>query len=283
MDYRVDLPVFRGPLDLLLYLVKRNEVDICDIPIARIAEQFNDYLGVIRLIDVEQAGDFLVMAATLMEIKSRLVLPRGAEGGEEEEDPRLELVRQLIQYKKYKDAAALLEAQAERQSYRLPRQVVPSQAGPDPAQQPLRAVELWDLVSAFGRLMRETLALQPQQIVVDQTPLHVYMEQTVQRLEGEGRLPFSSLFTPPHTRGRLVGLFLAVLELTRGRRVVADQPEAFGDIWVSLRPPEPAPGPANGGAPSPGAALDGGAETPGPAEPPPDVQPPTTTNPQLES
>jgi segregation and condensation protein A len=263
MDYRVDLPVFRGPLDLLLYLVKRNEVDICDIPIARIAEQFSAYLAVIQLIDVEQAGDFLVMASTLMEIKSRLVLPRGEESGEEEEDPRLELVRQLIQYKKYKDAAALLEAQAERQSYRLPRQGLPVEAGPDPAQQPLRAVELWDLVSAFGRLMRETLALQPQQIVVDQTPQHVYMEQIVQRLEQDARLPFSALFTPPYTRGRLVGLFLAVLELSRRFRVAADQPEAFGDIWLSLLPEAPEAGPA----------------PPAGEGPPPDAPPPPATNP----
>jgi segregation and condensation protein A len=239
MDYHVDLPVFRGPLDLLLYLVKRNEVDICDIPIARIAVQFQEYLNVLHLIDVELAGDFLVMAATLMEIKSRMLLPRSEEAAEAEEDPRLELVRQLIEYKKFKDAAALLEAQAERQSYRLPRQVVAAPAGADPARQPLRAVELWDLVSAFGRLMRETLALQPQQIVVDQTPLHVYMDQVVERLGQAGRLPFSALFTPPHNRGRLVGLFLAVLELSKGRRITADQPEPFGDIWLSLRSEAP--------------------------------------------
>src|ERR687883_468749 len=90
MDYNVDLPVFRGPLDLLLYLVKRNEVDICDIPIARVAEQFHAYLNVIQQIDVEWAGDFLVMAATLMEIKSRLLLPRAEEPAGEQEDPRLE-------------------------------------------------------------------------------------------------------------------------------------------------------------------------------------------------
>ncbi len=245
MDYRVDLPVFRGPLDLLLYLVKRNEVDIRDIPIARIAEQFRAYLDVLQLIDVELAGEFLVMAATLMEIKSRMLLPRGDEAAEAEEDPRLELVRQLIEYKKYKDAAALLEEQAERQSTRLPRQAVAAPAGPDPAQQPLRAVELWDLVSAFGRLMRETLALQPQQIVVDQTPLHVYVAQIRERLDREGRLPFSALFTPPYSRGRLVGLFLAVLELTRNGGVLADQPEAFGDIWLALRPAD------NGAAPPP--------------------------------
>src|SRR5437868_3674061 len=99
MDYQVDLDSFRGPMDLLLYLVKRNEVDVCDIPIARVTEQFLDYLQAIGLIDVERAGDFLVLAATLMEIKSRLLLPRSEGPAEVEEDPRLELVRQLIEYK----------------------------------------------------------------------------------------------------------------------------------------------------------------------------------------
>jgi segregation and condensation protein A len=233
MDYNVDLPVFRGPLDLLLYLVKRNEVDICDIPIARVAEQFQEYLNVLQLIDVELAGDFLVMAATLMEIKSRMLLPRNEETAGQEEDPRLGLVRQLIEYKKYKDAASMLEAQAERQGYRLPRQPVAAPVT-DPARQPLHAVELWDLVSAFGRLMRETLALQPQQIFDDETPVHAYMEQILQRLGEAGRLPFSALFLPPHTRGRLVGLFLAVLELSRGRRLAAEQPEPFGEIWLAV-------------------------------------------------
>src|SRR5919201_5588888 len=117
MDYQVDLATFRGPLDLLLYLVKRNEVDVLDIPIARILEQFQEYLALhLDWLDVERAGDFLVMAATLMEIKSKLLLPRSEEA-DEEDDPRRELVRQLIEYKKFKDAAALLEAQAERQSY----------------------------------------------------------------------------------------------------------------------------------------------------------------------
>ncbi len=231
-DYRVDLDNFRGPLDLLLYLVKRDEVDVRDIPIARVAEQFKEYLDVLTLIDVERAGDFLVMAATLMEIKSKLLLPRPPEGGDEEEDPRLELVRQLVQYKRFKDAAALLEARAEQQSQRLARQPPPAPTATGPA--PLRPVELWDLVSAFGRLMRETMAGQAQAIVVDQTPLHVYMEQVLQRLQREPRVSLSSLFTPPHTRGRLVGLFLAVLELTKTRRVRPEQSEVFGEIWLAL-------------------------------------------------
>lgn len=244
MDYQVSLDVFRGPLDLLLYLVKRNEVDICDIPIARIAEQFLEYLRVAELIDVERAGDFLVMAATLMEIKSRMLLPRTEEATEEEADPRLELVRQLMEYKKFKDAASLLEAQAERQMCRLSRVPVETPAPASPASQPLRQVELWDLVSAFGRLMRETLALQPQQIVMDQTPIHVYMEGILTRLEAEGPLALTALFTPPHTRGRLVGLFLAILELIKGKRVVAEQADIFSDISLRLLPAAPTPAPA---------------------------------------
>src|SRR5262249_18732862 len=148
------------------------------------------------------------MAATLMEIKSRMLLPRTEEAAAEEEDPRRELVRQLLEYKKFKEAAARLEAQAERQLWRLPRQPVELAPPPGLAEQPLRQVELWDLVSAFGRLMQETLALQPQQIVADHTPIYVHMETILARLAEVPRLAFSDLFTPPHTRGRLLGLFL---------------------------------------------------------------------------
>ena len=233
MDYQVDLDTFRGPMELLLYLVKRDEVDVCDIPIAKIAGQFLGYLSVLELIDVERAGDFLVMAATLMEIKSKLLLPGGDDAVEPEDDPRQELVRQLIEYKKFKEAAALLEAQAEQQSYRLPRLAVETTPDRDLAQQPLRQVELWDLVSAFGRLMRETLALQPQQIVVDQTPVHVYMEMILARLARSERLALSGLFERPYERGRIVGVFLACLELMKGQQIVAEQEAEYGEIWIS--------------------------------------------------
>src|SRR5205823_9369886 len=133
----------------------------------------------------------------------------------EEDDPRLELVKQLIEYKKYKEAAALLEEHAERQTTRLPRWPLEIPAAPDLAQQPLRKVELWDLVSAFGRLMRETAALQPSQITIDETPLHVHMGRILDILRAQARATLAELFTPPHTRGRLLGLFLAILELIR--------------------------------------------------------------------
>src|SRR5262245_28293731 len=107
-DYQVDLDVFHGPLDLLLYLVKRDELDLLDIPIARVAEQFVHYLDGLQGIDVEKAGEFLVMAATLMELKSKMLLPRPDEADQPQEDPRQELVRQLLEYKRFKEAAALL-------------------------------------------------------------------------------------------------------------------------------------------------------------------------------
>jgi segregation and condensation protein A len=237
MEYKVELPTFRGPLDLLLFLVKQNEVDLYDIPIAIITEQFLAYLNVLQDIDVEAAGEFLVMAATLMEIKSKMLLPHVEGEAAEVEDPRLELVKQLIEYKKYKEASLLLEEHAERQMARLPRVPLELPGPPDLAQQPLRKVELWDLVSAFGRLMRETAALQPSTIAIDETPIQVHMDRIVDLLKKMERVTLSELFTPPHTRGRLLGLFLATLELIKGRIVWAEQPDAFGEMWLRLAPP----------------------------------------------
>ncbi len=237
MDYQVDIDTFRGPLDLLLYLVKRHEIDILDIPIARVADQFLGYLGVLQIVDVERAGDFLVMAATLMEIKSRLLLPRMDAAAEDEPDPRQELVRQLLEYKKFKDAAHNLELFADKQASRLPRRIIEIQANGNGIEQPLRQVELWDLVSSFGRLMRETLNLEPQRIIVDQTPMYVYMETIVTQL-ARAAVPFSSIFTPPYYKARLVGLFLALLELVRECRVQFEQPDVFGEISLRLSTPE---------------------------------------------
>jgi segregation and condensation protein A len=236
MDYKVELPTFRGPLDLLLFLVKHNEVDLYDIPIAVITEQFLAYLNLLQVVDVEAAGEFLVMAATLMEIKSKLLLPRAEDEKAEEDDPRLELVKQLVEYKKFKEAASLLEEHAERQLARLPRTPMEMPTAPDLAQQPLRKVELWDLVSAFGRLMRETTALQPSQISIDDTPMQVHMERILESLRQHERLTLTELFTPPHTRGRLLGLFLATLELIKGRQICAEQPDVFGEMWLCLMP-----------------------------------------------
>jgi segregation and condensation protein A len=238
MEYQIELETFRGPMDLLLFLVKRNEVDICDIPIARIAEQFAEYLNVINTLDVEWAGDFLVMASTLMEIKSKMLLPRKETEQEEEADPRLQLVKQLMEYKTYRDAAQVLESQAEKHMLRLSRQPVDQPRKTALDKQPIRSVELWDLVSAFGRLLRETASLQTRQIVMDETPIHVHMETIQHQLAGQSPMSFREVFTPPHTRGRLIGLFLAILELVKGRMIVAEQSQPFAEITIRL----PAPG-----------------------------------------
>jgi segregation and condensation protein A len=232
MDYRVDLDAFHGPLDLLLYLVKKNEVDILDIPIAKIAEQFQEYLRVLHVADVELAGDFLVMAATLMEIKSKMLLPQpSAAVGTEDVDPRRELVKQLVEYKKFKEAAARLEARAGESLQRWPRRAVPETADPS-ALPAVQAVELWDLVSTFGRLLSETQALESNQAIADDTPLTVYQDRIREALAGQSRTLFRDLFTPPYHRARLVGLFLALLELIRAGEVRLEQDGLYGEIWL---------------------------------------------------
>jgi segregation and condensation protein A len=238
MDYRVDLPEFHGPLDLLLYLVKKHEVDVRDIPIATIAGQFRQYLDILQVADIELAGDFLVMAATLMEIKSRMLLPQAeSEAVEDEADPRKELVRQLVEYKKFKEAAARLETRATEQQRRLPRQAVshlaPGESPEAKSPPPVQAVELWDLVSAFGRLLSETKALEPTAVVEDETPQQVYQDLVRERLRAESRVRFRDLFSPPFYRARLVGLFLAVLELIRRFEARLEQDGLFGEIWLS--------------------------------------------------
>ena len=243
MSYTVTLDAFHGPLDLLLYLVKRNEVDVLDIPIAQLADQFLAYVLAVKDLDIEFAGEFMVMAATLMEIKSRSLLSGDApaDAPDDAPDPRRELVRQLLEYRKFKDAAAALEAKAEEAGARVARQEPPEPAadrGPK-----VRAVELWDLVSAFARLMRETQSLQPATIAVDDTPQHVYEAQLRERVAAAGgRLPFLSAFQPPYFKARLIGMFLAVLELIRHRGLGLEQLEAGDEIYLVAPTEEPPAG-----------------------------------------
>jgi segregation and condensation protein A len=235
MIYQVALDAFHGPLDLLLYLVKRNEVDVRDIPVARIAEQFLDHLHALRAIDVDWAGEFLVMAATLMELKSRLLLPRADEaGGPEPDDPRKELVRQLVEYRKTKDAAGHLDRLAEERQFHVGR--IPPDDEEGATSPRLRRVELWDLVGAFGRLVRETESLQPLHLVEDETPQAAYVDMLRNKLLAGRAVAFRDLFDPPMTRRRLIGVFLALLELIKLAEVTFEQAEPFGPIWV--RPAE---------------------------------------------
>jgi segregation and condensation protein A len=236
MRFRVLLDEFAGPLDLLLYLVRRHELDILDIPLAAVTEQYLEVLAALEQIDVDAVGDFLEVATRLMEIKSRSMLPRHDEpDGETIEDPRQDLVERLLEYKRYKDAAALLEERGREWQLRLARRADDLSDGVrDPSQEPVHDVELWDLVTAFGRVMREKGgAAKPARIVHDETPIETYMRLIEARLAAESRVAFSSLFSAEMTRSQLAGIFLALLELIRNSLACAEQTELFGEIWIS--------------------------------------------------
>ncbi|EAQ82074.1 segregation and condensation protein A [Blastopirellula marina] len=237
MKFKVDIDVYRGPLDLLLYLVRKHEIDIRDIPIAMVTEQYVIYLDILQHLDVDAAADFLEMASTLVEIKSKLLLP-GVDADEELiEDPREQLVERLLEYKRFKDAAGLLDDQGRawnRRFARLSDDLPPRRI--DPAQQPIHEVELWDLVSALSRIVRDNKIVQPTSIVYDDTPIRVYMERIHQRIVTEDNVSFTSMFEGQVHKIVIIGLFLAVLELVRHCGVIAQQPEPHGEIYLTAGP-----------------------------------------------
>lgn len=235
-DYRVELDGFCGPLDLLLYLVRREEVEILDLPMAVITAQFVEFLEVLQILDLDFIGEFVVVASSLVEIKSRLVLPRdevAPEIVERDEDPRSELVQQLLEYKRFKEAAQALEEQAALWQQRFPRMADdrPRGAG-DPSQDLFKEVELWDLVSALSRVLRKNSEAAPTKVIYDDTPIAVYIEQIKQRVAEEGRCSFSSFFAGAYSRSRITGIFLAILELLRHQKYRAEQPIAYREIWI---------------------------------------------------
>ena len=221
----------------MLYLVKRHELDILDLPIARITRQFSDMLEVIEVLDLDFIGDFVVMASTLVEIKSRMVLPRPEEAEpdvpEGDDDPRSDLVRQLIEYKKYKDAARLLEEHAAEWQEHYPRlsDERPA-AGVDPSEDRIKEVELWDLVSALSRILRRNPATNQTAIIYDDTPISTYVQRIHDLVMEHGRVSFSSLFEGAFSKSKIVGIFLAILELLRHYHLRAEQPVEYGEIWV---------------------------------------------------
>ena len=266
-DYRVNLDIYNGPLDLLLYLIRRDELDIYDIPIARITEQYVQYVTMLQQLDPNLAGEFLVLLASLMEIKTRMLLPtpppEEAAADGVGIDPRAELVRQLLQYKAFKDAAGDLAQAATEQSQRFARRPGEMPQG-DPHEVDLEDVQLWDLLDAFTRLM-EAIGRQPthHEVIYDDTPVELHAADIVDRLGREGPMSFERVFEGRTGRGEIVGLFLALLELIRQRRIHARQDDNFAQIWLELRAAQesaapPAP-PAGQSAPAGGA--DAGAAT----------------------
>jgi segregation and condensation protein A len=244
-DYRVNLDIFAGPLDLLLYLVRKEEVDIYDIPLAKITDQYLRYLEMLKQLDIDLAGDFLVMAATLMEIKSAMLLPKADPeqvAQEQAGDPRAELIRQLLEYKKYKDAANLLDAAAERQQERFGRPAsLVSRLVPDAEPElDMDRVSIWDLLEAFDSVCKAIGTQAYTGHIRDDTPIDLYQIEILHRLQTEGPLTFERIFEARPNRLVMVGLFLAVLELIRDRLIWAEQPENTRQIYVRALTEEPA-------------------------------------------
>ena len=232
-DYRIKLQVFEGPLDLLLFLLRKNELDIYDIPIESVTRQYLEALRAMQQLDLDLAGEFFVMAATLMEIKSRMLLPRGlaaVDPNAEDDalDPRWELVHQLLQYKKFKEAAAKLNELALERQNLMERHV--STLG-DQLDRPLKGVdriELWNIFNIVLRRLAEKLVV--GEIHDEVVTVADQMEWLLARTQTTKTFVFSQLFPEGVTLRRLVATFLAVLELTRLRKLRLRQDEAFSDI-----------------------------------------------------
>ena len=249
--YRVALDAYCGPLDLLLYLIRKSEVDINDIPVAHITEQYQRHIDLMAEINVNVAGEFLVMAATLMEIKSRMLLPReeGLEG-EEEEDPRAELVRQLLEYKRYKDLARELGDRAAQQALKFPRpehtgpEQTPAEAAEDGANVALEGIGLWELVDAFAKVLSETSIGPPKtQLLERERPLHEFRRDLLEFVRGEDRTTFTRVFANCKGRDEMIATFVALLELVRLHQLTLQQADDLGELYVMLASDTPQPAP----------------------------------------
>ena len=229
-EYKVKLEVFEGPLDLLLYLIKRDEVDIYDISIERITQQYLEFMEAFKILDLEIAGEFIVMAANLIYIKSRSLLPAHVQPPEEEteeDDPRWELVRQLVEYKKFKDAAAKLGVRELEQSNMFTR--LPE---PEPAvERPLGDVSVFDLINAFNGILKRINQREDLREIFEENFTVSDKIDLIMKITATGvPLKFTELFASAASRTEIVVTFLALLELIRLKQLKAVQDGAFGDI-----------------------------------------------------
>ena len=240
MTFLVQLPAYRGPIDLLLYLVRRQEVGIHSLAIARVVDQFIEYIELLQELDLGDAADFLDMASTLVELKSQSVLPRIEEADEEsapiDDDSPDVLIQRLLEYKRMRDASEILAEMSQRWQERYTRLCddLPSRQL-DPGSQPIADLQLWDLVNTFGRIVRESGGPPPTQVIYDDTPIHVYMQRIHEQLLQVESVSLFDLLRPGAHKSALIGWFLALLELARHYGAVTEQDEN-GDIRIRRGP-----------------------------------------------
>jgi len=242
-DFKIQFKVFEGPMDLLLFLVKKQEVDIYEVNMTRLAAQFIEYVELMKQLDLEQAGEFIVMASTLMYIKSRELLPVDEQVEDTEDDdaadPRWDLIRRLVEFKRFKDASddlQRLEIEREKVYTRRPGSIP---IDPLPMGNRLEA-SIFDLVGAVNELLRRVAEREAAkgEIVEDRWSISEKIVSIRERLGQAGRLKFSGLFDGAHSRGEVVATFLALLELVRLRQLMATQDNSFGEIEIVVAPVE---------------------------------------------
>ena len=234
--FRIQLDQYRGPIELLLYLVKKREVEVGTVSLQTIAEQYLAYLDTLEDVDIDQVGDFLEVASLLVEAKLHRVLPRTEiDETDFDKDPREDLVQRLLLYKEFKDVSLLLEEQSRKWQERYPRlaeDLPPRKIAID--KQPVEPVELWDLVSSYGRVLKQNTPRPDSTIILDETPVHIYMQRIRDQLIAENSLQLSQLMEPGMHKSSLVGIFLAILELVRHHHVETAQVGDHGEIRISL-------------------------------------------------
>ena len=240
-EYKVQFEVFEGPLDLLLYLVKKQEVDIYDVNLTKLATDFLAYIELMKQLDLDIAGDFLVMASTLLHIKSRELLPvnqqAAAEEDPDDEDPRWELIRQLVEYKKFKDAAAQLQNRETEQEQVFLHTAPKIEFEPEPsAVRP--AVSVFDLVSAVSTILKRFQERdQSRDVFADKWSVSEKIELLRNEITTRQKIRFSELFQHATSRMEVVVTFLAMLELTRLKVLICTQADPFSEIEIGIAPP----------------------------------------------
>ncbi|MBT45135.1 MAG: chromosome segregation protein ScpA [Deltaproteobacteria bacterium] len=236
--YKVRIEIFEGPLDLLLYLIKKDEIDIYDISIERITKQYLRYIQTFKLLNIDLASEFIVMAANLMYMKSRALLPRSEQPPEEdsdEDDPRWELIRQLIEYKKFKDAANVLAQKARKQEDVFANAPEKAESA-KPETAPLAEISIFDLIRAFqGVLKRFEEAHDLGDIIDDRFTVSDKMDMLLKSLSPGQSMPFKSLFASASTKSEVIVTFLALLELMKLNQFVVWQDQILGEIEIERR------------------------------------------------
>lgn len=235
MNYKVKLDVFEGPLDLLLYLIQKEELDIYDIPITKITDQYLEYLELMQMLDLSIAGEFLVMAATLMHIKSRMLLPpdpAAGEGEAQEEDPRAELVRRLLEYKKFKDAASTLSQMESHHKHFFSRVGPGIKVDDLPKEEVFFEASLFDLITAFTKVLKDIPKDVFYKVVKDEFTVSEKIHDILHTLVDKKTLLFTDLFRAARTKFEVITTFLALLELIKIREVVVLQAMPFGEIEI---------------------------------------------------